>query len=74
MSIMVVFFTVGAVAGILLGLRFKVLVLVPVVLIATVAIVLSGHGLRVIVFTEFGTVVMLQVGYIGGCVLRPYLS
>lgn len=75
---MAVFFTVGAVAGILLGLRFKVLVLVPAISIATVSIVLSGHGLRVIIPTVVGTVALLQFGYIGGCFLRAmaraYLS
>jgi hypothetical protein len=70
---MLVFFAVGTVAGLLLGLRFKLFVLVPAILIATLAIVLSSRGLRVIVFTEVGTVALLQVGYIGGCVLRAIL-
>jgi hypothetical protein len=70
---MLVFFAVGTVAGLLLGLRFKLFVLVPAILIATLAIVLSSRGLRVIVFTEVGTVALLQVGYIGGCVLRVIL-
>jgi hypothetical protein len=72
-GIMLVFFAAGTVVGILLGLRFKLFVLVPAILIATLAIVLSGRGLRVIVFTEVGTVALLQVGYIGGCVLRAIL-
>jgi hypothetical protein len=72
-GIMLVFFAVGTVAGLLLGLRFKLFVLVPAILIATLAIVLSGRGLRLIVFTEVGTVALLQVGYIGGCVLRAIL-
>ena len=67
---MVVSFTVGTVVGILLGLRFNVFALTPAILIATVAIVLRSHGLRVIVFTAVGTVVLLQLGYLGGCVLR----
>lgn len=70
---MAVLFTVGTVAGILLGLRYNVFALVPANLIAPVAIVLMGHGLRVIVFTAVGTVVLLQLGYIGGCVLRAML-
>lgn len=67
---MVVFFIVGE----LRELRFKVLVLVPAILIATVAIVLCGHGLRVIIFPVAGTVALLQVGYIGGCVLGLMLA
>jgi hypothetical protein len=69
-AVMVVFFTIGAVAGMLLGLRFKVLTLFPAIFIATAAIVISVHGLSIIVPTVVGTVVLLQVCYIGGCVLR----
>jgi hypothetical protein len=67
------FFAIGAVAGILLGLRFKVLVLLPAILVATVAIILIGGELRVIVFTELGTVALLQVGYFVGSVLAAVL-
>jgi hypothetical protein len=67
---MTVFCIFGAIAGILLGLRFKVFVLVPAILLAVVVIILSSHGLKVIALTVFGTVVLLQIGYIVGCVLR----
>lgn len=70
---MVFFFIIGTVAGILLGLRFRVFALVPAILIATVFVVLFGHGLPVITFTEVGTVVLLQIGYIGGCILLAML-
>jgi hypothetical protein len=69
---MLVFLVVGAIAGILLGVRFKVLVLVPASLLATVIIIAygSGHTLSEIVLTALGTVVSLQIGYIVGSVLR----
>ena len=68
---MAVFIT-GAIIGILLGLRFKVLVLVPASVLATVVIIIHGSGdkLSVIVLTLVGTLVSLQVGYIAGSVLR----
>ena len=69
---MAVFLVAGAILGILLGLRFKVLVLVPASVLAAVVIILSesGHELSVIVLTLVGTLVSLQVGYIAGSVLR----
>jgi hypothetical protein len=76
---MATFLVSGAVVGVILGLRFRVLVLVPAILLATVAIILSGggHKLSMIVLTLVGTVVLLQIGYIAGSVLRsfarPYL-
>jgi len=73
------FLIASTIAGILLGLRFKVLVLVPASVLATVVIILSGsgHELSTIILTLVGTVVSLQMGYIAGSVLRslarPYL-
>ena len=69
---MAVFFITGAIAGIILGLRFKVLVLVPAILLATVVIIASGSAdkLSVIVLTVVGTIVSLQMGYLLGCMLR----
>ena len=66
---MEVFTVIGALAGITLGLRFKVLVLVPAILFATVIIIASGHELKVIALTVFGTAVALQVGYVVGAYL-----
>ena len=43
---MMVFLIIATIAGTLLGLRFKVFVLVPAVLIASVAVIIAGHGLR----------------------------
>jgi hypothetical protein len=68
---MTIFLVTGAVIGVLLGLRFKVLVLVPASVLATVVIIISGsgHELSVIVLTLVGTLVSLQVGYIAGSIL-----
>jgi membrane-anchored glycerophosphoryl diester phosphodiesterase (GDPDase) len=69
---MVVFLITGAIAGIMLGLRFKVLVLIPAILVATVVIIVNGSGdkLSVIVLTVVGTAASLQIGYVVGCILR----
>jgi len=69
---MAIFLVTGAIIGILLGLRFKVLVLVPASVLAAVVIILgrSGHELSVIVLTLIGTLVALQMGYLVGSVLR----
>jgi hypothetical protein len=72
---MAVFLVTGVVIGILLGLRFKVLVLVPASILATVVVILSASGreLSVIVLTLIGTLVALQMGYLAGSILR-YLA
>ena len=61
-----------AITGILLGLRFKVFVLVPASVLATVVVIVSrsGHELGMIVLTLVGTLVALQMGYIAGSILR----
>ena len=73
---MLVFVITGAIAGILLGVRFKVLVLVPAFLVAAVVIIVNGSGHTLssisIVLTVLGTVVSLQIGYIIGSVLRAF--
>jgi hypothetical protein len=71
---MAIFLVAVAIIGILLGLRFKVLVLVPASVLAAVVIILilseSAHELSVIVLTLVGTLVALQMGYIAGGILR----
>jgi hypothetical protein len=67
---MVVFVSIGTLAGVLLGLRFNVFVLVPAILLATGVIIASGHELRMIALTVFGTAVSLQFGYLVGCIVR----
>ena len=72
---MVAFLITGAIAGLLLGLRFRIFVLVPTVVIATLVIIVSGsgHKLSVIILTVVGTAVSLQIGYIVGAILRGWL-
>ena len=69
---MAVFLITGAITGILLGLRFKVLILVPASVLVTVVVIVSrsGHELSVIVLTLVGTLVALQMGYVAGSILR----
>jgi len=61
---------IGAIVGILLGVRFKVFVLLPAILVAAGVIIITGHGLKVIALTLLSTVVLLQVGYFVGAYLR----
>ena len=69
---MLVFLIAGAVAGILLGIRFKVLVVVPASLLAAVIVIANGSGdnLGAVVLTLLGTVASLQIGYLVGSILR----
>ena len=66
------FFVTGPLVGITLGLRFKVLVLIPAILFSTVVIIISESGdkLSMVVLTVVRTVVSLQMGYIAGCILQ----
>ena len=71
---MVVFLTVGAFAGVVLGLRFNVFVLVPAITVAITAIALSDfatyQNIKVMVVTTLATGVLLQFGYLGGRILK----
>ena len=70
---MAVFLIVGTIAGVMLGLRFKALVLVPASLLATAIItvsgLVSGHESRMIALSVFGAVASLQIGYFVGVIL-----
>jgi hypothetical protein len=70
-AVMIVFLVIGTIAGIMLGLRFNVFVLVPATLLATSAItvtgIVSGHEVRALALTAFGTAASLQIGYIASC-------
>jgi hypothetical protein len=60
--------------GTVLGLRFKVLVLAPVIAFTTIVIVTSNHDLRAAALAALGAAVLLQIGYLIGCmfgVLAP---
>jgi hypothetical protein len=67
---MLVLLAIGIIAGILLGLLFRVLVLVPGTLLATAVITVLGFakglGFGMIALIVFGAAVSLQVGYIVG--------
>jgi hypothetical protein len=69
---MIYFFAMGAIVGILLGLRFKVFVLVPATLITAFAIVATVHGAKTIAVTILATTALLQIGYVLGCIAHAY--
>jgi hypothetical protein len=69
---MMLFLIIGTLAGVLLGLRFKVFVLVPFILIIACAIIATGHGLKAIALTILATAVLFQIGYILGLVVRVW--
>ena len=67
------FVIAGILVGVLLALlRFKVLVLVPTILIAACAIIVTGHELTVIALTMLATSALLQIGYLVGCIACVY--
>ena len=71
---MVAFLIVALFVGTVLGLRFNVFVLVPAILLAIAVIALRDIATRqsvgVILVTTFATVVLLQIGYIAGRVVK----
>lgn len=70
--------TVAIISGIMLGFRFKVLVLVPATLIAIALIigvsVAGGYAIGGIVGMVLGAVVSLQIGYILGSVFGAIIA
>ena len=72
---MVELLIISAIAGILLGLRFKVFVLVPAVVLLAAMVVLgaravSGQGPVPTALLVLGAVASLQIGYVGGALLQ----
>ena len=68
---MIVFLVVGTIAGILLGMRFKVFVLAPATLFAAAVIIVSSHQSKVaMALTVLATTVLLQIGYLFGLAIR----
>jgi hypothetical protein len=65
---------IGSLVGLLLGLRFKVAVFVPVILTALVFVYIDGlvhaDGPSQIVLEMIAISTAAQLGYLGGCVLR----
>ena len=64
--------------GAVLGLRFKMFVLAPAMLLvsaATVAFgIASSQGVPFISLMVFAGLALLQIGYFAGCVLHEYLT
>jgi hypothetical protein len=64
--------------GAALGLRFRIFVLAPVMLL--VGVVTVGFGIAIaqgsasILLLVFGDLALLQIGYFIGCVLHAYLT
>ena len=69
---------IGAIAGALLSLRFKVLALIPAILVAPMVAIILGHQigehLGAITLTAFATIASLQIGYMLGCVVRAKVA
>jgi hypothetical protein len=68
------FLIIGAFAGALLGLRFKVFVLVPFILILGCAIIATGEGWRAIALTIFASAALVQIGYLLGLAGRVWVG
>ncbi len=66
------FLIIGTFAGVLSGLRFKVFVLIPLMVIIACAIIATGDGLKAIAPTLLATAVLLQIGYVLGLVVRVW--
>ena len=69
---MMSFLIIGTIVGILLGLRFKVFVLLPANLVAACAIIATGGGIKTIGVTVLATTALLQIGYVLGCVVSVH--
>ena len=62
------------VAGILLGLRFKVLILIPAAfLVAIAAIAVDDQSTAITALTLFAALALLQSGYLAGCTVHKHL-
>jgi hypothetical protein len=73
--VMVAFFAIAVIAGILLALRFEVFVLVPATLLAAAVIIAVGHQPKVtMALTLLGTVPLLQIGYLVAWTFRRILQ
>lgn len=75
---MVIIFIISVMAGVLLGLYFRLLALVPTMSLATAIITANGFanglGLGMIALIVIGAGVSLQIGYVVGCVLHTVAS
>lgn len=73
---MTIFLIAGAIAGMVLGLRFRSLVLVPASLFAIAAVIVATCGDRpgTIALAAIGTTASLQIGYLVSSTLRAVLD
>jgi hypothetical protein len=75
---MVISTLIGTFFGALLGLRFKVVIVAPAILIAVAIVAVSGavhgDGIMWIALTALAVAASLQVGYIAGCTLRAIVA
>ena len=73
---MVAFSVIGTIAGVVLGLHFKVFVLAPAfLLIAAVIIssgIVTGHSSFSVALAMSGTLASLEIGYLVGCALQAH--
>jgi hypothetical protein len=69
---------IGVVAGIVLGLRYKILILVPAVLFAMILAIIIGIGRAdsfwSIVLTTVALVVAVQLGYLAGIAVHAVIA
>jgi hypothetical protein len=75
---MLALLTFVALAGAVLGLRFKAFALVPLIVLVGLGIIANGagtdQGSRAILLTLLAAVACLQIGYFAVCILRAYLQ
>src|SRR5262245_36686654 len=75
---MTIFLIVGAIGGIVLGFRFRSLILVPRILfsIAVIVVIVAARGDRpsVIALAAIGTMASLQIGYLVSSTLRTVVT
>jgi hypothetical protein len=69
---------IGIVVGIVLGLRYKVLILVPAVMFATILIIIVGiahrDGFRSTVLMAVEFIAAVQLGYLAGAVTHASIA
>lgn len=72
---MVVLFC-GVVVGVIFGLRFRMLIMFPAMLVAAVGLVAqgvwNGRGFGLIAFSSLEAAISLQIGYLVGCGITVY--
>jgi hypothetical protein len=71
---MLILLTTVAIGGILLGLRFKVLILVPAIVLGAIAAlgIARHHNGSHIAISVTATVILIQLAYMAGSALETY--